>query len=384
MSAAHLPVDTRDVEKVLFGMFMPQGWKMELSSIDGAEAKWQTAVDVAIKIEELGYDSLWVYDHVHNVPKPAHEAVFECWTTLAAISQRTSRVRLGQMVGCNSYRQPGLLAKITSNVDVISGGRLEWGIGAGWYENEYKGYGYEFPRPKERIGMLRETVEIVKSMWSAEETTFHGDHYSMERAQCDPKPLQTPHPPIGVAGLSKGSDTLKLAGEKGYIPMSLNLNPAYVKSHWESVEIGAAKSGRTPDRNQWRLVREVFVADTDEEAMRLSVGSHMGRMMREYFLPLLSQFGFFEYLKHDAGAADSDVTPEYCAKHNWIVGSPKTVVEKIEKIYEEVGGFGQLLVFGFDYVENPQAWRRSLELLSKEVMPKVQHLKPGMAKLAAE
>ena len=107
-------------------------------------------------------------------------------------------------------------------------------------------------------------------------------------------------------------------------------------------------------------------------------------MMREYFLPLLGQFGFLEYLKHDPSVADSDVTPEYCAKHNWIVGSPKTVIEKIEKIYDEVGGFGQLLVFGFDYADNPKAWRHSLELLSKEVMPKVQHLKPAKAKLAAE
>ena len=85
---------------LVFGAFVPQGWKMELSSIDGAEAKWQTAVDVARLIEELGYDSLWVYDHFHNVPRPAHEAVFECWTTIAALSQVTSRVRLGQMVGC--------------------------------------------------------------------------------------------------------------------------------------------------------------------------------------------------------------------------------------------------------------------------------------------
>ena len=90
-------VDTRDVDKVLFGMFMPQGWKMELSSIDGAEAKWQTAVDIAVRIEELGYDSIWVYDHFHNVPKPAHEAVFECWTTMAAISQRTSGDFIPQM-----------------------------------------------------------------------------------------------------------------------------------------------------------------------------------------------------------------------------------------------------------------------------------------------
>ena len=128
---------------------------MELSAIDGAAAKWATAVDIAVRAEELGYDSIWVYDHFHNVPRPAHEAVFECWTTIAAISQlHDAAIRLGQMVGCNSYRNPALLAKITSTVDVVSGGRLDWGIGAGWYENEYRGYGYEFPEPKDRIGML--------------------------------------------------------------------------------------------------------------------------------------------------------------------------------------------------------------------------------------
>ena len=139
---------------------------MELAGIDGAAAKWDKAVEIALLAEQLGYDSIWVYDHFHNVPRPAHEAVFECWTTMAAISQLTSTIRLGQMVGCNSYRNPALLAKITSTVDVISGGRLDWGIGAGWYELEYRGYGYEFPKPKDRIGMLRETVEIVTSMWT--------------------------------------------------------------------------------------------------------------------------------------------------------------------------------------------------------------------------
>ena len=162
---------------VVFGVFMPQGWKMELSGIDGAAEKWSTAVDIALRAEALGYDSIWLYDHFHNVPRPAHEAVFECWTTIAAISQRTSRIRLGQMVGCNSYRNPALLAKITSTVDVISGGRLDWGIGAGWYENEYRAYGYEFPKPKDRIGMLRECVEIVQSMWTEPETTYKGTYY---------------------------------------------------------------------------------------------------------------------------------------------------------------------------------------------------------------
>jgi alkanesulfonate monooxygenase SsuD/methylene tetrahydromethanopterin reductase-like flavin-dependent oxidoreductase (luciferase family) len=174
---------------------------------------------------------------------------------------------------------------------------------------------------------------------------------------------------------------LKLAGERGFIPMSLNLNPAYVGSHWDSVEVGAARTGRKPNRQDWRLVREVFVADTDEEAWKLSTGDMMGRMMSEYFLPLLGHFGFKDYLKHAPDVPDSDVTVEYCAKRNWIVGSPATVAEKIEKIYDEVGGFGVLLVFGFDYKHKPEAWRHSLSLLSKEVMPRLKHL--GSAKKAA-
>ena len=136
-------------------------------------------MEIATLAEQLGYDSIWVYDHLHNVPRPAHEAVFECWTTMAAISQRTSTIRLGQMVGCNSYRNPGLLAKITATVDVISGGRLDWGIGAGWYENEYRSYGYDFPKPSDRLHMLEEAVQIVTSMWTQPETTFHGAHYEI-------------------------------------------------------------------------------------------------------------------------------------------------------------------------------------------------------------
>ena len=172
---------------MIFGAFVPQGWKMELASIEGAAAKWAKAVEIATLAEQLGLDSIWVYDHVHNVPRPAHEAVFECWTTVTAISQRTSRIRLGQMVGCNSYRNPALLAKITSTVDVVSGGRLDWGIGAGWYENEYRSYGYDFPKPSDRLHMLEEAVQIVTSMWTQPETTFRGRHYEVVRAELRPQ-----------------------------------------------------------------------------------------------------------------------------------------------------------------------------------------------------
>lgn len=247
----------------LFGVFIPQGWKMELSGIEGAAEKWNTAVDIAVRAEELGYDSIWVYDHFHNVPRPAQEAVFECWTTIAAISQRTSRIRLGQMVGCNSYRNPGLLAKITSTVDVISGGRLDWGIGAGWYENEYRGYGYEFPKPSERIGMLRETVEIVKSMWTQPETTYDGRHYKMQRANCDPKPLQNPHPPVWIGG---GGEQLTLRVVAQHADVSnygSSLDEFVRKSeilrgHCEAV-------GRDYDEIRRTISSEVFIRETDAE-----------------------------------------------------------------------------------------------------------------------
>jgi F420-dependent oxidoreductase-like protein len=185
---------------VRFGVFAPQGWKTELIGIDGAAAKWARCREVALLAEELGFESVWVYDHFHNIPTPVHEAVFECWTTMAALAEATSTIRLGQMVSCTSYRSPALVAKITSSIDVISGGRLDWGIGAGWYDQEYRAYGYEFPEAKVRIQMLRECVEIVKTMWSAPDASFEGRHFAISDAQCDPKPIQEPHPPVWIGG----------------------------------------------------------------------------------------------------------------------------------------------------------------------------------------
>jgi alkanesulfonate monooxygenase SsuD/methylene tetrahydromethanopterin reductase-like flavin-dependent oxidoreductase (luciferase family) len=238
--------------------------------------------------------------------------------------------------------------------------------------------------------MTREALEIILKLWTEPAPfTYTGKFWTVTKPETmfdflKPHlfPLQKPYPPIGVAGLSKNSDTLKLAGERGFIPMSLNLNPAYVGSHWDSVELGAARTGRKPNRRDWRLVREVFVADTDEEAWKLSAGDMMGRMMKEYFLPLLGHFGFLDYLKHAPEVPDSDVTVDYCAKRNWIVGSPATVTEKIEEIWHDVGGFGVLLVFGFDYKHKPEAWHRSLHLLKHEVLPRLNHLDAGIGKAA--
>ena len=260
---------------LIFGVFMPQGWKMELSSFPDATAKWNAAVDIAVRAENLGFDSVWVYDHFHNVPRPAHEAVFECWTVVAAISQRTSRIRLGQMVGCNLYREPALLAKITSTVDVISGGRLDWGIGAGWYENECRGYGYDFPVPKERIAMLRECVEIVKSMWTEEETTYNGEYYKLVRGNCDPKPIQRPRPPIWIGG---GGEQLTLrvvarhadVANFGGTPEDFLRKREILKEHCRAV-------GRDFDEIRLTWSPDIFIRETQAEvdaAGSLSIWGH--------------------------------------------------------------------------------------------------------------
>ena len=171
------------------GVFVPQGWKLEYTGWTGADA-WERSVELAELAESLGYDHLWVYDHVETVPlrRPTH--VFEAFTMLAALSQRTSRVRLGQLVSCASYRNAGLLAKETACIDVYSGGRLILGMGAGWFHEEYHSYGYEYLSDRQRLAVLDETLEVVRRMWTEETVTFAGDHLHFDGAYCDPKPIQ--------------------------------------------------------------------------------------------------------------------------------------------------------------------------------------------------
>jgi F420-dependent oxidoreductase-like protein len=309
---------------MIFGVFVPQGWKMELSSIDDPQQKWAKTLEVAKLVDSLDYDSLWVYDHFHNVPVPAHETMFECWTTMAAISQVTTKVRLGQMVGCALYRNPALLAKITSNIDVMSGGRLDWGIGAGWYWDEYTAYGYgdEFwmgrdktveqvraeqnhllPSPADRIRMLRETVEIVKLMWSESEATYDGRFYQLHGAQCDPKPLQSPHPPIWIGG-SGEQLTLRVVAQ--YADRSnFGGNPEEFAHKCDVLQEHCKAVGRDYDEIVKTWSPEIFVRESEQEIADGGSRSWMG----EAFEPW---------------------------RDNNLVGTPEQVVEKI-RTYEKLG-----------------------------------------------
>jgi len=183
---------------VRFGTFAPQGWRLEMRGIEGGSRQWATLRGVARHLEGLGYDSLWLYDHFHTVPRVEIEPTFECWTTMAALAEATTKIRLGQLVTCSPYRNPAYLAKISSCVDVISGGRVDVGIGAGWKQDEFDAYGYEFGTVRSRLDRMADTARILKAMWTEERATVEGIHWSVKDAVNEPKPLQNPHPPLWI------------------------------------------------------------------------------------------------------------------------------------------------------------------------------------------
>jgi alkanesulfonate monooxygenase SsuD/methylene tetrahydromethanopterin reductase-like flavin-dependent oxidoreductase (luciferase family) len=364
-----------DVE---IGLFTMPSHPPERSLYDGQQ--WD--LQVLRWADELGYTEAWIGEHHVAAwePHPAPDLL------VAQALLQTKNIRLGPGGFLLPYHHPAELANRVAMLDHLAQGRLNFGVAASGLPSDWAMFNVDGFSGENRE-MTRESLEIILKLWTEAGPFEHkGKFWTVKKPErmydlLEPHivPFQKPHPPIGVAGLSKHSDTLKMAGEHGFLPMSLNLNPGYVKSHWEAVEEGARRSGRTPNRADWRLVREVLVAETDEEAWKLSVESMMGRQMREYFLPLLGAFGFHEYLKHDPDVPDSDVTPEYCARHNWLIGSPKTVAEKLRKVYDDVGGFGVLLVFCFDYAENPEAWQTSMRLLAEEVLPLCADLVPREA-----
>jgi alkanesulfonate monooxygenase SsuD/methylene tetrahydromethanopterin reductase-like flavin-dependent oxidoreductase (luciferase family) len=162
-----------------FGLLLPQGWTMDLAHIPDPVEAYETMTSVAQTAEEVGFTSVWLVDHFHTVPQPTQEKTFECWTTTAALARDTKTIRVGQMVTCNSYRHPALLAKMASTVDVLAHGRLNFGIGAGWYEHEYRAYGYAYPDGQQRLRHLRETLRILLAMWQEEEEHFDGAAYQV-------------------------------------------------------------------------------------------------------------------------------------------------------------------------------------------------------------
>ena len=284
-----------------FGAFVPQGWRWDLYGIPVTD-HWSIIRDRAGLIERSGFESLWVYDHFHNwprgwwedhrrareageptdaLPEPVTDVTYEAWTMMAAIAPVTETVRLGQMCTCNTYRPPAYLAKVAATIDVFSGGRVEMGIGAGWYEEEHDGYGYEFLPPKGRLGMLREGVEIMKALWTEDVVDYEGEYYQLRGGMCDPKPLQSPHIPIWVAGGGE-QVTLRIAAKHAdYTNFNVDVDTfrhksEVLKGHCEDLGTDFDRIVRSTNFN-------IMVGETESEVEdKISwLRDHMSQVMPE-------------------------------------------------------------------------------------------------------
>ena len=181
------------------GVIVPQGWTGEYKGWNAVDA-WSRTRHVARQVEALGFESIWLFDHFHTVPRPTLEITFEAFTSLAALAAETSRVRLGHVVLCAAYRNPALTTKMICTLDAISGGRAELGLGAGWKRDEWLAYGYGFPDAPERLRMLKDQLEIAHAMMADDRASYAGRYQSVTNAINRPQPVQQPHIPIMVGG----------------------------------------------------------------------------------------------------------------------------------------------------------------------------------------
>ncbi len=301
-----------------FSLFLPQ-----------AGSSFEMIRERAALLEELGYDGLWLVDHFFAAGMPDLDYL-EGWTALAALAEATEKLRLGLMVTCQSYRNPALLAKMACTVDQISGGRLELGIGAGWMEEEYQAYGWEFPSMGKRLAQLGEALEIINGMLTQGRTTFSGKHYRVEDAPCAPKPVQK-RLPITIGG----------AGEK----ILLKLAAKYA-TRWNCPMTNA---------HDIKRLHGVLAAHCE------TVGTNVGDIVVSEQLPII--LGRDEAsLKEKRGIAKMMIGSWVDIKKMAIVGTPDQVAEGLRaKMANGVTDFA--IVFG------DLGMPDTLETFAKEVIP---------------
>jgi F420-dependent oxidoreductase-like protein len=325
-----------------FGLFIPQGWRHDLVGIDPAE-QWAAMSSLAAHADAGAWESIWVYDHFHTVPVPSEEATHEAWTLMSAFAATTTRVRLGQMCTCMSYRNPAYLAKVASTIDIISGGRVEMGIGAGWYEHEWRAYGYGFPRAGERLARLDEGVQIMQQAWTTGTATLDGKHYQVDGAIVRPLPLQSGGIPIWIAGGGE-KVTLRIAAQYADYtnfdgtPETFTHKSELLRGHCEALGTDFDAIVRSANYNT------VIGRDEAEVADRLDA----------------IQARVTPYLGEEKAA---DFMAEYRSGNAQAVGTPEQIVERLNGM-KELG-----LGYAIHYFPEAAYDRSGLELFEREVMP---------------
>jgi 3,6-diketocamphane 1,6-monooxygenase len=334
------------------------------------------AVRQATDADEAGFSEYLVGEHRtlnwESIPNPE--------LVIATAAEATEKVILGTGVHLLPFHHPATLAVQTSWLSHILEGRYLLGVGAGAYPSDAALLG--LPDVSQNHAMMEESLEIMELVWKNEPFHFEGKFWNAGYPETNEEDAHeggwrnlTPYGGkmnMALVGLSQKSPSIKRAGELGFLPMTVYVGTPWVREHWEAYEEGAAVSGNPADRSAHHILRDVFVAETDEEAKRLALDGAMGRSWREYFLPTYKRFGLLEGIRHDPSYPVEDIDIDYIAEHQWIIGSPETVTAKLREFQDETGGFGKLMIYSYDYADNPEPWIESMNLLAKEVAPKVK------------
>jgi len=289
---------------------------------------YSTLKKVALECDRLGFDSVWVYDHLHFTYGPT----LECWTVLSALAEATKNVRIGPLVTCNAFRYPSILAKMAATVDMISNGRLNFGIGAGWHEAEAKAYGIPFPRGRIRVEMLDEALSIIKRLWAEDKVTFKGKHYSVDDAVCLPKPVQKPYPAILVGG--GGDKMLRVIAKHANAWDGGFTDAEGFKGELARLEAACKAIGRNRTEIENTFQSRIIIAENDEAALKRA-----------------------EQWREERKGKLDDPDWKFAVK-----GSPKTCT-KILKSYVDVG------VTHFTFLFADVVSLKPLQLFAKEVIP---------------
>ena len=331
-----------------------------------------------VALDELGFDEAWIGEHFtaqwESIPSPE--------LFIAQALPVTERIRLGTGVSCMPNHNPFVLASRIAQLDHMAEGRFNWGVGTGSFPGDMQVFGYWGENPAvDNVAYTRAAIDTVLELWANPEPgVYKTDWWEFTIPEPDDeiglrfhvRPYQDPHPPIGVAGVSPHSSTLRMAGRRGWIPMSINLiPPGLLKTHWEAIAAGAEEGNREPKLADWRVAREVFVAETTDQARKLALEGNMARDFQNYFLRLLPKVGMLGLMKTHPDMPDSDVTVDYLLDNVFIVGSVDEVTQKLQDLRGEVGQFGTLLAMGHEW-EPYGAWHESMGLLRNEVLPRLE------------
>lgn len=249
-----------------YSILLPSGFTREFVAIGDPVAAYARLVDIATLADDAGYDAIYLPDHLTTV-QPSHDPVFECWTLTSALAAETTNVRIGQLVTANGYRHPALQARMASTLDIISGGRLSFGIGAGWLEKDHRQYGYEFGTAGQRARKLEEAVQVILALWTQKEATFEGEHYRIRDAVNEPKGVQRPHIPLMIAGNGE-KVTLRLVAQYANA-CNVVTSPEEAQRKFAVLEQHCRDTGRDFDRIARTVTTLCIIRDTDAEARAL-------------------------------------------------------------------------------------------------------------------